>query len=224
MNQIMIGLAGKKFAGKDTAAQALVGFMPFKCASTLKEMTRTFLRKQGVSEEMIERLVEGDLKEVEVPWFGELKTSRAFQQKLGTEFGRNLLGVNVWINNELNACAKLPRVVFTDVRFHNECDAIKNAGGFVIRIKSKRSPTNEYSAHASEKEIDELRVNFEIDNDGTIEELHRTMRTLLLEIETEVSTRDSYRQHETRRYAPKFESSEELKEAMKHCPYTGEEA
>ena len=188
MNQVLIGFAGRKFAGKDTAAEALDGFVPFKCASTLKEMTRTFLRKQGVREEMVERLVEGDLKETPMPFFGKLSTCRELQQKLGTEFGREILGENIWINNELSACADVPRVVFTDVRFDNECESIKSKGGFMIRV-SRKGTSTEFSDHPSETAIDTLDVDYEITNNGTIEELHAHVRMVLLEIELEVSMR-----------------------------------
>lgn len=167
---MIIGITGRKFSGKNEAAKALDDFTEVKFAGCLKEMARTFLRYQGCSTEMTERFVEGDLKEMNnVQYFGG-KTPRQFQQYLGTEFGRDLMNTDLWVNTAMNRAGKF-NTVFTDVRFPNEVEAVHAAGGRVIRI-NREMELNEFSDHPSEALIDTLDVDIDIDNNGTIPELH----------------------------------------------------
>lgn len=97
---------------------------------------------------------------------------RTMLQYVGTELGRNQLGNNCWINATMsNASIIRNRFGFcaiADVRFANECDAIRNQkGGFVIEIKK---PNNdeikpEGSIHFSES-LEGINPDFVIDNDG----------------------------------------------------------
>ena len=67
---MIIGIRGAAGAGKSTAAKHLIeryGFKNGKFSGALKAMLRTFLRYRGVDEETIERMIEGDLKEVPSP-------------------------------------------------------------------------------------------------------------------------------------------------------------
>lgn len=171
---MIIGITGRKYSGKNEAAKALEDFIEVKFAGCLKEMTRVFLRYQGCSAEKTERFVEGDLKEMpNMQYFGG-KCSRQFQQFIGTEFGRDLIHTDLWVHCAMNR-AKAGNTVFTDVRFHNEVEAVKAAGGKVVRIEREMEP-NEYSDHPSEAFIDALDVDAEIDNNGTIAELHAAIK------------------------------------------------
>ena len=97
---------------------------------------------------------------------------RTMLQYVGTELGRNQLGDNCWINATMsNAGIIRNRFGFcaiADVRFANECDAIRNQkGGFVIEIKK---PNNDEikpkgSVHISES-LEGINPDFVIDNDG----------------------------------------------------------
>lgn len=97
---------------------------------------------------------------------------RTMLQYVGTELGRNQLGENCWINATMsNAGIIRNRFGFcaiADVRFANECDAIrKQKGGFVIKIK--RSNDDEIkpkgSIHISES-LEGINPDFIIDNDS----------------------------------------------------------
>lgn len=174
---MIIGLTGVKGAGKDEAAKVLDGFENLKMAGGLKEMLRAFLRYQGNGESYIERLVEGDLKEESSIYLGD-KSPREFMQLLGTEFGRNLIDSNLWINSTMEKSGSFEKVKFTDIRFANEHQAIKDAGGATIRIE-RDTKQDENSMHASELEIMDLPVDFVIKNNGSIEELHSEMRVVM---------------------------------------------
>jgi hypothetical protein len=135
--QRIVAFAGLAGSGKSTAARYLIeqhGFERGKFATGLKEMTRAYLRVRQVDETTIERMIEGDLKEVPHPAL-EGRTPRYFMQRLGTEFGRDLIAVDVWVNTEKDRIAGMPRVVFDDARFPNEFAMIKDLGGIIVEVK-----------------------------------------------------------------------------------------
>lgn len=143
---MIIALTGYAGSGKSTAAKHLVdrhGFTLVKFAGPLKSM----LRCLGLGD----REIEGDLKEQPHPVLCG-QTPRRAMQTLGTEWGRNLIGSDLWVRVAMeSALAVLDqggRVVIDDCRFENEAAAIKAAGGTIIRIN--RPGTGLAHAHASE--------------------------------------------------------------------------
>lgn len=133
----LLGLVGRKGSGKDTAAEMLLsqGYQNVKFAGALKEMIRTLLAYQGLDAGTIERMIEGDLKEVPTDYLAG-KTPRFAMQTLGTEWGRDLIGKNFWVGTAMRRAEGQPTVI-TDVRFHNELDAIAQAGGVNVGIEAE---------------------------------------------------------------------------------------
>jgi hypothetical protein len=156
----LIGLIGKKGSGKDTAADGLeaYGFQNVKFAGALKAMLRTLLAYQGVDEDTIGRMIDGDLKEVPTEYLAG-KTPRFAMQTLGTEWGRNLIGPDFWLDTAMKKAATGDTVI-TDCRFPNEVEAVKSNGGTVIRIVAEGRTVFDETAvgvdHASETLMDEL--------------------------------------------------------------------
>jgi len=159
----LVGLTGRKGSGKDTAAKALLdkGYQNVKFAGALKDMLRCLLTYQGADEALIERMVEGDLKE-EPTTYLQGRTPRHAMQTLGTEWGRDMIGDNLWVDAAMNR-AKLGDTVITDVRFPNECQAVKDNGGMVFLIVPGNHGDSS-DMHPSEAMIDELTVDREIVN------------------------------------------------------------
>lgn len=122
------GLAG---AGKSTAAAHLVqrhGYERVRFAGPLKSM----LAALGCTQEQID----GSEKETPCDLLCG-KTPRQAMQWLGTEFGRNLIGDDIWIRAWKAAVDRLPAgvpVVVDDLRFPNEAEAVRAAGGVIVRI------------------------------------------------------------------------------------------
>jgi Deoxynucleotide monophosphate kinase len=172
----LIGITGQKQSGKDTATTALcqIGYKPLRFAGILKEMTQTFLEAQGVDPGTIFRMIDGDLKEMPSPNFCG-KTARHAMQTLGTEWGRDCIDQNVWVTATLEAAKDFPLVVISDVRFENEAQAIRDAGGTLVRIV--RDGCNG-DGHVSETEMANLKVDFEVSNNGTIEQLQEIIKAL----------------------------------------------
>ena len=133
----------------------------------------------------------------------EGKTSpRIVLQSLGTEWGRNStdnpdMWVNYALNNVLPAVvqphytyqqgvgvevhAGPPGIVISDVRFRNEIEAIKRAGGKIIRVQRKElDDVGEpgITNHQSEAEMQEMEADLFsllVRNDGTIQELYEVV-------------------------------------------------
>lgn len=170
----LIGFTGLKGSGKDTAAAVLVmdGWVRVQMAGALKGMLRSLLQYQGLSDWRTEAMVEGDLKETPCPELGG-KSPRFAMQTLGTEWGRDALAQDLWVDA---ACAKILQfdsVVVTDVRFQNEVDMIHGLGGRVVRIVRGGRIVD---LHSSEAGINELNVDAVLYNSGSIEFLQTMIR------------------------------------------------
>ena len=167
----LIGLAGHKRAGKDTAAQVLQrqGWKATSFAEPIREFIHQLVGPDSFEE-----------KEQET-FFG--KSPRQMMQTLGTEWGRNLVNPDIWVMVVAERYKRLrerdPRfgysgMVVTDVRFPNEVDWIRSQGGFVFQISRPESMT--VDAHESENALGMgFTPDFHIINSGTIEELHDTV-------------------------------------------------
>jgi hypothetical protein len=177
----VIGFTGKAGSGKSTAARHLIeqhGFRRGKFAAALKDMIRTLLRYRGVDAVTVERMVEGDLKEVPTPHLNG-RTPRHAMQTLGTEWGRNCIDENLWVDTEMDATAALPAVVFDDIRFQNEVDAVLRAGGVVVEVS--RPGAGEAAAGHSSEDIGALKYNGPtLLNAGPITEFLRVVDSLLV--------------------------------------------
>jgi hypothetical protein len=182
MPDIVVGITGRKGHGKDTAAAGLFehGFTPMKFAAPLKRMLESHLDYLGISQDIVERMVDGDLKEVESDLLCG-RTPRFFMQKIGTEFGRDTIGETFWTDAFKLRSNLFDRVVCTDVRFPNEVDVIKSMGGLVIRIVRPAAQRTGGDDHPSERLIDTLTVDFEVQNISTPAALQELVVKLVMQ-------------------------------------------
>jgi hypothetical protein len=95
---------------------------------------------------------------------------RQLLQRFGTEVGRNMFGQNFWVNQAIEKATRYERVVFSDCRYTNEADAIKNVGGAVWRIS--RPEVTAINSHASEQDLNNYAFDLHIENNSTLENLH----------------------------------------------------
>jgi len=167
----IVGVAGYAKSGKSTVADFLIGdhgFKRFKFADVLKDM----LRAVGLTEAQ----VEGDQKEVAVDALCG-HTPREAMQTLGTEWGRKMMGDDLWVNlwqdrvQHWLTLHPMNRVIVDDVRFPNELQRVLDLGGTVLRIdRPGVKPTN---GHSSETAIDGAAGMIVVVNNGDIHGLHR---------------------------------------------------
>lgn len=126
-------------------------------------------------------------EEWQLPWRKRLEkpmTPRLMLQLLGTEWGRDLIHPNVWVNalmadySPVRMDGKMPNWVVTDMRFPNEMEAIKQRGGVTIRVNRGVAPkTHE---HPSETALDKARFDHIIDNNSDISSLVDTVEFILV--------------------------------------------
>lgn len=162
---MIIGLCGLASSGKSTAAAALedIGFRRVSFADPLRRMLLAF----GVTVD--------ELADKEAPCAALCgRTVRYAMQTLGTEWGRELVGPDVWTRAwAREEAVKWADVVADDVRFPNEADVIRSAGGIVVRIVR---PGLIAGDHLSERQV--INADVEIINGSTIECLRNEVANL----------------------------------------------
>ncbi|MGJ5032368.1 deoxynucleotide monophosphate kinase [Bradyrhizobium sp. HKCCYLS2038] len=172
MKRTIIAFTGLAGAGKSTAAAHLVkshGFERVRFAGPLKAMMAAL----GCSTTEID----GDRKELPCELLGG-KTPRWAMQTLGTEWGRQLIDSDLWIRAWRTAVDASPvSVVVDDCRFPNEAEAIRAAGGVLVRIERPGAGTA--SKHESEQH--ELPAITTISNAGSERELFEKLDRFLLD-------------------------------------------
>jgi hypothetical protein len=139
---------GQKRSGKDSLASFLVsrhGFRRLAFADRLKAIalhTDPLVDADaslGRLSDLIYRLSwEGAKEHPEV---------RGYLQSLGVAV-REHLGEDTWIRPVIEEASRLQNAVVTDVRFPNEAEAIRAAGGFIVRVNRLLVPDTD--RHVSE--------------------------------------------------------------------------
>ena len=91
-------------------------------------------------------------------------------QTLGTEWGRKIIGDNIWVNLWSTKAEELTSmnqgVVADDVRFENEVKIIKDMGGIIVRMTR---PSSVKTSHESESQ--DFDADLVIENNGTTEKV-----------------------------------------------------
>ena len=212
---MIIGIAGKAQSGKNTVGR-------FFTAYGFEEKSFAYKVKQVASlltGYPVEAFESEDIKSsyLDSEWNnadGDRMRVREMLQKIGTDCMRENLHENVWVNalfadykphklSEYNPS----RWVITDVRFPNEVEAIKERGGFLIKVHRNRAICNNcsellvghhncpkcgsdqlidapYSYHVSETALDDFNDwDVVIDNNCSIDTLARMVKTIYTVIE-----------------------------------------
>jgi hypothetical protein len=95
-------------------------------------------------------------------------------QTLGTEWGRNSVYPNLWVDiikDKVKGCkANGAYSVIDDMRFPNEYEMLKEMGAEFWLIK--RGDVTITKQHASEGQLDSHHFDVIIENDGSIQELY----------------------------------------------------
>jgi hypothetical protein len=169
----VIGLCGRAGSGKSTAAQYLVaahGARILKFATPMKAMLGTI----GLTYDEIE----GDLKESPCEVLCG-HTPRQAMQWLGTEWGRDRIGPDLWVRIWRAQVRQMGPglIVADDLRYANEVLAVRALGGKVIKLSRAAAGSATGSEHLSER-LDFLADSL-IPNEGTREELGRDLDEIL---------------------------------------------
>lgn len=185
---MLIGLVGLIGSGKDTVAEQLVKQHNFKrdsFAKSLKDATANIFNWDR-------ELLEGHTKESrewrEQPdrfWsekFGKEVTPRWILQYFGTEVCRENMLDSIWVDS-LVARYRGENTVISDTRFVNEINTIRKQGGKIVLVKRGEIPSREEmqasGAHQSEWDWIGCKFDYEINNNGTLQELYNGVDDML---------------------------------------------
>ncbi|MEN9923941.1 MAG: hypothetical protein RL268_67 [Pseudomonadota bacterium] len=178
---LIIGLTGLAGSGKDTVANLLCDSWEASgsksvitaFAQPIRAMCRDFLLHAGV-QDPDRYLFDRQLKETVIPEVGV--SYRHLAQTLGTEWGQQCIGRDVWIrllDQRLKAFCrdwKMTHFVIPDVRFKVEADWVRRQGGVIWRVERPGvAPVRE---HVSEQGTIYVKSDRVIENTGTLDELH----------------------------------------------------
>ena len=183
----LIGVTGKKRAGKDTFAKGLLerGFQRFAFADPLKEAALALdpLIPFEADERYLADEFGWDPRErlsavvARLGWerAKEIREVRRTLQRFGV--GIRALDEDFWVRPLRAALetAEAPLVV-TDVRFPNEAEEIHRLGGMLLRIV--RPDLESTDTHPSETALDGYPVDVEVLNDNGPEALTDLARTV----------------------------------------------
>ena len=174
-----IALCGLAGSGKSTAADYRVlrhGFKRLSYASPIKRMLRSLLIEAGAGFIEAAEMTDGKLKELPTPFLCG-HSPRYALQTIGTEWGRDIIGQDVWrriLINKTRKFSELPLVV-DDLRFPNEAEALRQEGFLIVRVI--RAGSGRESGHSSEHQ--DFPVDVTILNDGLVSQLESKLSLLL---------------------------------------------
>ena len=180
----IIGFCGAKQAGKSTAASTLIhkGFVRMSFAQPIRDMLIQIVGSQKYLNE---------LKEAPIAHLPGNPTGRHLMQTLGTEWGRNCVHRSLWAQIAAQRAELLMMngqcVVFDDVRFPNEVEALRSVGGLIARVNRPGIPAKLplwkrifTRTHESERYWKVLHAHVDILNDGSVDTLTKKVEALLL--------------------------------------------
>ena len=170
---MIIGLSGFARSGKDTVAEMLPNYSRRAFADKLREAIFRLnpMIEGGMRVQEVVNLMGWEKAKVD---FAEL---RRLLQVIGTEVGRQMIDNDLWVKLATENLVAGDRVVFTDVRFPNEAAMVKALGGQVWRINRKGVVA--LNDHASEHAMTSWNFDITIENDGTLDDLHRKVLSAL---------------------------------------------
>ena len=136
---MIIGIIGLKGSGKSTLAGILerkYNFVSDSFAKPVKDIASIIF---NWNRDMLDGITEESRawrEGTDTEWskiLGKDITPRLALQMIGTEFGRNLICEDIWIES-LKMRSKNKNIVISDVRYLNEAESIKKSGGILIKI------------------------------------------------------------------------------------------
>jgi hypothetical protein len=197
---MIIGICGLIGSGKDTIADYLVNIHEFRrdsFAATLKDAVASVF---GWDRMMLEGRTKSsrEWREQRDEWWsqrlGRDITPRWILQYWGTEVCRQGFHDDIWIASLENKLRNTrDDVVISDCRFPNEISAIRNQGGYVIRVvrgpdpewfhyaqhHPEQMPVEFPQVHASEYSWANTRFDRVIENNGSLDELYSEITDLV---------------------------------------------
>jgi hypothetical protein len=206
---MLIGLVGFIGAGKNTVAEQFEkqGFAKDSFAAPLKDAVSNIF---GWPRNMLEGDTEHSraFRESMDNWWAQKLSNKRFTpryalQIIGTEIFRENFHPSIWLyslESRYISKGRKPTIV-TDCRFKNEVGLIKTVGGVVVRVKRGPEPhwyemakeaaagdtfsqhsLMEMGVHQSEWDWVNTRVDYTVENDGTLDQLNKKVADIIEDI------------------------------------------
>lgn len=176
----ILGLGGYKESGKDAFAEALPQdeWVVLGMSDPLLEASRVmnpFLRDVGMTVREWEEECSGSYADMKA----NSSEYRGFLQRMGTEFGRDMIDENVWVNIAKatieNVLAEGKSAAITGIRFPNEIAAIRSLGGELAWVE-RDGVVAPRDLHSSETSVSPDDFDKTIKNDSTLDDLRAQAR------------------------------------------------
>jgi hypothetical protein len=170
MSKLIIGISGKKRRGKDTAGMYLSSLLGAENAKTMYWATKMKIAAAEMLGLPPYHFFTDAHKDHEYEIAaGIFITGREFLQKFGTDCFRDLFHENFWVFQVMGdiMSKKEGIILIPDTRFPNEYEAIKDQGGYVIRIE-RTMPPDPGDDHESETALDGYDFDLVVDNNGDL--------------------------------------------------------
>lgn len=188
----LIGLTGRKFAGKDTLARMLIeegaerGLRVVRAAfaDKMKVSAARALGFRGTEEQCVAEMdaLKQDGSYLTVSVLSSVTgtsarrvSGREYLQWFGTEAHRDVFGPDFWVDALLPLSLDWDKpfeadlIVVTDVRFESEAERIRELGGRIFRVV--RGGPVDGDEHVSEAGIADEYVTGDVDNSGPLSDL-----------------------------------------------------
>jgi hypothetical protein len=185
---MLVALTGYARAGKDTFGTVLgvtYGFKRVAFADALKRMAMRLDPILEVEPDLDTAPYKARLSQI-CEMYGGLEKAksldcvRQYLQQLGVE-ARETFGRDAWVKAARldEALEEYGEVVVTDCRFRNEAQAVKDLGGYVVRVT--RPGVTAVNGHISEHDLDDWKVDATVSNGGSILDLNAQAGSLMRE-------------------------------------------
>ena len=197
----VIGISGFIGSGKDTVADYLVNYHGFRRESFAGSLKDAVAAVFGWDRTMLEGRTRSSRiwrEEVDTWWANRLGIANLTPRWVLQYWGTDVLRINfhddIWIASlEHKLATSKDHIVISDVRFPNEVESIRRAGGKLVLIE--RGPKPEWyddalmgpetmsqywpRVHPSEWSWIQTKFDLVIDNNGTIDDLYDQIKSLV---------------------------------------------
>lgn len=168
---MIIGLSGAAGSGKNAVAAILRRQHDFGVLAFADPIYDAVAAITGIHRRELE---DRAIKERVIPWLG--KSPRELLQTLGTEWGRQTVREDIWIQRAMQAAKSYERVAICDCRFANEAQAVLAAGGAVWEVRRRDAGlAGSTGRHSSEAGVPPGLISLTIDNNGTLADLEQAV-------------------------------------------------
>lgn len=164
----IIGLAGNIGAGKNLVASMIPG------ATVIEWSDRLYAGLAAILGVTVRTLKERHVKESGLDVAGMRIDVRLGLQTLGTDWGRDIIHPDLWVNLTLGDIPSWVAVLaIPGTRFPNEVEAIRSRGGEIWWVQRDSAVA---TPHRSDRQLGPEDCDRIIDNNGTADELRERVR------------------------------------------------